>query len=81
MVAKGTARSVAEELAHGIAAFPQRCMLADRASTYAQWELPFEAAIANEFKGGMKVIHSGETLAGARSFKAGQGRHGSFSGE
>ncbi|MCY1382607.1 hypothetical protein D9M69_706430 [compost metagenome] len=53
-------------------------MLADRASAYAQWELPFEAAIANEFAGGMKVIHSGETLAGAQSFTEGQGRHGSF---
>jgi enoyl-CoA hydratase len=81
VVAKGEARAAAEELAHAIAAFPQHCMLADRASAYAQWELPFEAAITNEFKGGMKVIRSGETLAGARSFKAGQGRHGSFSDE
>jgi enoyl-CoA hydratase len=80
IVPKGQARAAAEELAHTIAAFPQRCMLADRASAYAQWELPFEAAIANEFKGGMQVIHSGETLAGARSFKAGQGRHGRFDG-
>ena len=78
VVPAGQARAAAEELAHAIAPFPQRCMLADRASAYAQWELPFEAAIANEFKGGMKVIHSGETRAGARSFKAGQGRHGSF---
>ena len=80
IVPKGQARAAAEELAHTIAAFPQCCMLADRASAYAQWELPFEAAIANEFKGGMQVIHSGETLAGARSFKAGQGRHGRFDG-
>ena len=81
VVAKGDARAVAEQLAHAIAAFPQRCMLADRASAYAQWELPFEAAIAHEFKGGMRVIGSGETLAGARAFSAGQGRHGRFSGE
>ncbi|NWL78416.1 crotonase/enoyl-CoA hydratase family protein [Pseudomonas taiwanensis] len=78
VVPKGQARAEAEELAHTLAAFPQRCMLADRASAYAQWTLPFEAAIANEFAGGMEVIHSGETLAGAHSFKAGQGRHGSF---
>jgi len=78
VVAKGEARAAAEQLAREIAAFPQRCMLADRASAYAQWQLPFEEAIANEFRGGLAVIESGETLAGAQRFSAGQGRHGSF---
>ncbi len=78
VVPAGTARAVAEQLAAEIAEFPQRCMLADRASAYAQWELPFTAAIANEFNGGMAVIESGETVAGASRFKAGAGRHGQF---
>ena len=78
LVEPGTARTVAQQLAAQIAAFPQRCMLADRASAYAQWQLPVDAALANEFAGGMAVIESGETLEGATRFKAGQGRHGQF---
>lgn len=79
VVPSGTAREAAERLALEIAAFPQRCMLADRASAYAQWQLPFEAAIANEFEGGLEVIHSGETRTGAQAFSGGKGRHGQFS--
>lgn len=78
VVAPGASRAVAELLAAEIAAFPQRCMLADRASAYAQWSLPFDDALANEFIGGLAVLESGETLAGATRFKSGQGRHGSF---
>jgi len=78
VVAKGTARAAAEQLAGEIAAFPQRCLLADRASAYAQWQLPFDEAIANEFRGGLAVIDSGEAEAGAQRFAAGQGRHGEF---
>ncbi|MDU9415118.1 crotonase/enoyl-CoA hydratase family protein [Pseudomonas sp. zfem005] len=79
VVPSGTAREEAERLALQIAAFPQRCMLADRASAYAQWQLPFDAAIANEFEGGLEVIHSGETRTGAQAFSGGKGRHGQFS--
>jgi enoyl-CoA hydratase len=78
VVPAGTALAAAQQLALEIAGFPQRCMLADRASVYAQWDLPFEQAIANEFRGGMAVVASGETQAGAQRFQAGQGRHGEF---
>ncbi|SDH90419.1 enoyl-CoA hydratase [Pseudomonas benzenivorans] len=78
VVPAGTALAAAQQLALEIAAFPQRCLLADRASVYAQWDLPFAEALANEFRGGMAVVASGETRAGARRFKAGQGRHGEF---
>ncbi|MBM7060093.1 crotonase/enoyl-CoA hydratase family protein [Pseudomonas sp. UL073] len=78
VVGPGAARAAAEALAREIAAFPQRCMLADRASAYRQWELPFEQALRDEFLGGLQVIESGETQAGASRFKAGQGRHGEF---
>jgi len=78
VVALGTTRAAAEQLAKEIATFPQRCMLADRASAYTQWSLPFAEALANEFAGGLEVLESGETVAGATRFKAGQGRHGSF---
>ena len=78
VVSAGTALAAAQQLALEIAGFPQRCLLADRASVYAQWDLPFEQALANEFRGGMAVVASGETQAGARRFQAGQGRHGQF---
>lgn len=78
VVEPGTARIRAEALAAEIAAFPQACVLADRASAYAQWDLSFSEALANEFRGGMAVIDSGETRAGALRFSAGAGRHGRF---
>ena len=78
VVPSGSARAEAEELAAELAAFPQTCMLADRASVYAQWELSFDVALANEFQGGLAVIESGETLEGAQRFKDGEGRHGRF---
>ncbi|KFX68227.1 enoyl-CoA hydratase [Pseudomonas taeanensis MS-3] len=78
VVAAGSTLAAAQQLAREIAGFPQRCMLADRASAYAQWDLPFAEAIASEFRGGLAVIESGETRSGAQRFKAGAGRHGRF---
>ena len=40
-----------------------------------------EDAIANEMRGGLEVIASGETLSGAARFASGVGRHGAFGGE
>ena len=37
-----------------------------------------EEAIANEMRGGLEVIASGETLSGATRFASGVGRHGAF---
>lgn len=79
VVPTGTALDAARQLAQAIAAFPRACMLSDRASVYEQADLSFEEAMANEFRRGMGVIESGETLSGARSFIGGRGRHGDFS--
>jgi enoyl-CoA hydratase len=38
-------------------------------------------AIANEMRGGLEVIASGETLSGAARFASGVGRHGAFGGD
>ncbi|RKI36317.1 crotonase/enoyl-CoA hydratase family protein [Corallococcus sp. AB004] len=77
VVPKGEARSAAEALATQIAAFPQACMNADRASAYAQGDLSFEDAMRQEFQGGVKVLQS-ESLPGATRFAKGAGRHGRF---
>ncbi|WP_220812796.1 crotonase/enoyl-CoA hydratase family protein [Pseudomonas paralcaligenes] len=78
VTAPGQARAVAEALALEIAGFPQRCMLADRASVHTQWSLPLDEALRAEFRGGMAVVESGETRAGAIRFAGGTGRHGEF---
>lgn len=75
---KGQALAVALELAAAICAFPQRCMRADRLSALRQWDLDEDTAIREEMRGGLAVIDSGETLAGAKDFAAGKGRHGQF---
>ena len=78
LVAQGTARQEAEALAEKIAHFPWRCVMSDRRSTYEQAGLPFKEAMQNELSLGRSTIQSGETSAGAHTFKKGAGRHGSF---
>jgi enoyl-CoA hydratase len=78
VVANGASRAAAEALAAEIAAFPQRCLRADRLSAMEQHGLALEAALANEARHGRAVIASGETREGASRFAAGAGRHGKF---
>jgi enoyl-CoA hydratase len=65
-------------LAAELAALPQACMRADRASVIAQWDSASEeAALWDELRGGRAVLATGESVAGARRFsEAGAGRHG-----
>ncbi|MGY3619591.1 crotonase/enoyl-CoA hydratase family protein [Bradyrhizobium sp. USDA 10063] len=81
LVPKGEARAQAIALAKEIARFPQQCLRADRLSALRQWDLEEEEAIINEMRGGLEVIASGETLAGAARFASGAGRHGAFGSE
>jgi enoyl-CoA hydratase len=74
----GAALEEALALTSQLARFPQRCLRADRRSTYEQWNLDLPAALRNETELGLEVIRSGETVEGAKRFAAGAGRHGSF---
>ncbi len=76
IVPHGDGRKVAEMLAAQIAEFPQACMRSDRLSAYEQCDLPFKAAMQNEFKRGMETLQKGEALKGAARFTQGEGRHG-----
>ncbi len=78
VVERGKGRSEAEALAAQIAAFPQSCMRSDREAVYRGFDLPIDDAMALEFRLGMDVIAGGETLAGAKSFASGLGKHGRF---
>ena len=77
VVANGTAKKAAIELAHRIAAFPQICLRGDRLSAIEQSDLSFEKAMANEFKHGLASL-SKESGEGAARFAEGAGRHGYF---
>jgi enoyl-CoA hydratase len=76
VVPAGRAREAAEELAARLAAFPQVCMRADRASALAQWGLPETEAMRGEFD--QALVTLSEAVDGAARFAAGAGRHGSF---
>jgi enoyl-CoA hydratase len=76
VVPDGSARRRAVELAGELAALPQACLRNDRLSAIEQWGLPEPEAMANEFRRGLATLASGETVAGAGRFAAGEGRHG-----
>ena len=75
VVEDGLALAAAQELATAIAAFPQACLRADRASAMAQWDLTLADALRLEGAHGFGVVAS-DGLAGAARFAAGAGRHG-----
>jgi enoyl-CoA hydratase len=79
VVAKGTARQAAEQLAAELAAFPQTCMRHDRLSAYQQWDMDYAGAMTNEFEHGVASMIGGGAVAGAARFASGKGRGGSFS--
>ncbi len=78
LVEPGMALESALELAGQLAEFPQTCLRADRMSSYQQWNMSQQEALENEFAGGLEVLASGESVAGARRFSDGAGRHGKF---
>jgi enoyl-CoA hydratase len=78
VVEPGTALEEALALAQQISKFPQICMRNDRLSSYEQWNNELEDALIEETEFGLKAIKSGETLAGAKRFADGAGRHGKF---
>jgi len=75
VVDDGGALAAAQELAAAIAAFPQACLRADRASAIAQWDQSLAEALRFEGAHGFEVV-AAEGLAGAERFAAGAGRHG-----
>ena len=77
VVDDGQALLAAQALARQLAAFPQGCMRADRASACAQWDLPMAEALQQEGAGGFAVVQA-EGVGGAARFAAGAGRHGKF---
>ena len=76
LVDAGKALDEAKAIANQIADHPQGAVRADRRSAKSQWSLSLAKAIKAEYDGGVKVVSSGESQAGAREFANGKGRHG-----
>jgi enoyl-CoA hydratase len=76
VVPTGEALPAAIALAEQLAGFPQKTMLADRASAYAQWDLDMPSALHQEWQRGKACM--GQGLEGALRFASGSGRHGNF---
>jgi len=76
VVAPGTAREHAEELAAELAAYPQLCLRHDRLSVLAQEGLTEEAALRQELDHGVQSLRAG--VEGVERFRSGEGRHGAF---
>ena len=74
VVPHGTARAAAEALAAELAELPQGCLRSDRLSALHQWGRTEADAIDVEFGSLSRV--AAESLAGAKRFAGGAGRHG-----
>ena len=77
IVPRGKARAAAEALALELAAFPQECLRRDRRSALEQFDLPFDEAMQNELRHGLRALEAGGA-EGALRFSQGAGRHGTF---
>jgi len=78
IVPPGQALRRALEIAQEIAAFPQLCVRSDRQAVYEGLGNRLEKGLRIEARLGAEVIRSGEPAAGAKAFKKGKGRGGTF---
>jgi enoyl-CoA hydratase len=76
LVPSGTTLEAARELAGEIATRPQAALRHDRLSSYEQWSLSLEQALANEYHHGVAALESGELLSGLERYAAGDWRGG-----
>ena len=78
VVASGAHLERALALAHGLARFPQRTMLADRRAAIEGLGMTLAEGLALEAKAGPEVFKDG--ARGAARFAAGEGRGGAGAG-
>ena len=64
------------KLAHEIAARPQAALRSDRLSSYEQWSLTLDEALANEYRHGMATLETGEMFDGLSRYASGAWRDG-----
>jgi enoyl-CoA hydratase len=71
LVPAGEALPAAVALAQEIAAKPQAAVRSDRCSSYEQWSLGLEDALAGEYRHGMTTLETGEMLGGLDDYASG----------
>jgi enoyl-CoA hydratase len=78
LVPKGRALPEAVALAREIASRPQTALRSDRRSSYEQWSLTLDEALANEYRHGMETVGTGELFGGLERYASGGWRRGEF---
>jgi len=76
LVPPGQTLAAATELALEIASKPQAALRSDRLSSYEQWSLPLDEALANEYRHGMATLQTGELFSGLDRYESGEWRGG-----
>ena len=76
LVPPGEALTAAIALAKDMASRPQAALRSDRLSSYEQWSLSLEEALAAEYRHGMGALQTGELFAGLEDYAGGGWRSG-----
>jgi enoyl-CoA hydratase len=71
VVPAGSALAEATTLADEIASRPQAALRSDRRSSYEQWSLTLDEALANEYRHGMATLATGELFGGLADYESG----------
>src|ERR671930_586366 len=74
LVPSGEALAAAVSLAHDIASRPQAALRSDRLSSYEQWSLALDDALAGEYRHGMATLETGELFGGLERYASGDWR-------
>jgi len=74
LVPPGEALTAATSLAREVASRPQAALRSDRLSSYEQWSLALEEALAAEYRHGMATLQTGEMFAGLDRYASGTWR-------
>ena len=74
LVPPGQALEAAIALAKDITSRPQAALRSDRLSSYEQWSLPIDEALANEYRHGMATLETGELFGGLDRYASGDWR-------
>lgn len=75
LVGSGDALAAAVALAHDVASRPQAALRSDRRSSYEQWSLPLDDALAGEYHHGMATLQTGELFGGLDNYASGNWRN------
>jgi enoyl-CoA hydratase len=76
LTAPGQALEAAVALARELAERPHAALRSDRLSSYEQWSLPLDEALANEYRHGIATLQTGEMFTGLDRYASGAWREG-----